>query len=118
MKLCDISLCCVDEIKTNFLDKCYQEQNTAISIVSCKKPRMDDIPNICDGNDKMSKSVWTSTLPDKKPLLHLLSEQNIVCPAESKLSERRKCPQESGLKKFPVFLSIFVLFQRLPMNYK
>ena len=49
---------------------------------------MDDIPNICDGNDKMSKSVWTSTLPDKKPLLHLLSEQNIVCPAESKLSER------------------------------
>ena len=72
----------------------YQEQNTVISIVSCKKPRMDDIPNICDGNDKMSKSVWTSTLPDKKPLLHLLSEQNIVCPAESKLSERRKCPQD------------------------
>ena len=26
---------------------------------------MDDIPNICDGNDKMSKSVWTSVRPTK-----------------------------------------------------
>ena len=90
MKLCDISLCCVDEIKTNFLDKCYQEQNTAISIVSCKKPRMDDIPNICDGNDKMSKSVWTLGPPSKNSTY--IYYQNIACPVSPPLSLRRSIP--------------------------
>ena len=41
--------CYIEEITTNSLDKCYQEQNTVISIVCCKKLGMDDIPNICDG---------------------------------------------------------------------
>ena len=40
--------CYIEEITTNSLDKCYQEQNTVISIVCCKKLGMDDIPNICD----------------------------------------------------------------------
>ena len=80
-----------------------------ISIVSCKKQRMDDIPNICDGNDKMSKSVWTSSLADKKPRLHLLSEQNIVCPAESKVvREESVSSVSSGL---PLFLSILFCYR-------
>ena len=41
--------CCFPLIEeTNYLDKCYKEQNTVISIVCCKKLGMDDIPNIFD----------------------------------------------------------------------
>ena len=40
--------------------------------------------------------------------------QNIVCPSQSKLSEWRKCPR---VRVSIVFIN-FVLFQRLPMNYK
>ena len=65
---------------------------------------MDDIPNICDGNDKMSKSVWTSSLADKKPRLHLLSEQNIVCPAESKVV------REESVSQYPQVSHCFYQF--------
>ena len=103
---------------TNFFDKCYQEQNTAISIVSCKKPRMDDIPNICDGNDKMSKSVWTLGLPSKNIRAHLLLE---YCNIQ--IDVLLSFPIVDLVKSIPlaesciVFIN-FLFFQRLPLNYK